>query len=248
MAGNGRNPKDIFWRLVRPARQRIVRSTRCPAINRVDWGDFRSSVPISNDWGFDRGTPVDRYYIQQFLADNRNDIQGRVLEIADDTYTREFGGDRVTKSDVIHPTTGNPKATIIADLVDAPDLSNELFDCIICTQTLQLIFDFNSAVATLFRLLRERGVLLLTVPGISQICRKDSAISGDYWRFTELSLRQALCKSFSDTDCDVKSFGSVLTSIAFLQGIAAEELEDIELGTHDPQYQLMLTARAIKST
>src|SRR5207302_1422674 len=113
--------------------------------------------------------PIDRYYIENFLARHDSDIHGRVLEIGDDAYTRRFGGSRVTKSDVLHVAEGNPKATLVADLAQADWVPSEIFDCIIFTQTLQFIYDVKTVVRTLFRILKPGGVLLATVPGISQL-------------------------------------------------------------------------------
>ena len=50
-------------------------------------------LQLSRDFGFDRGTPIDRYYIESFLSTHASDIRGHVLEVADNTYTRRFGGD-----------------------------------------------------------------------------------------------------------------------------------------------------------
>jgi glycosyltransferase involved in cell wall biosynthesis len=62
-----------------------------PRIGAVDFGDLGSTRPISLDFGFDRGTPVDRYYVEGFLARHASDIRGRVLEIGDASYSRRFG-------------------------------------------------------------------------------------------------------------------------------------------------------------
>src|SRR5689334_2088523 len=91
-------------------------------IGAVMFGSLRRLTPISRDWGFDRGRPIDRYYIERFLEANANHIQGRVLEIGDNSYTRRFGGERVTISDVLHIEEGNPQATIVADLANAEHL------------------------------------------------------------------------------------------------------------------------------
>src|SRR5439155_7442216 len=69
--------------------------------SRVDWGDLRGTAPLSPRWGRDRGTPLDRYYIERFLASHQNDIRGRVLEVREPMYTERFGGSRVTASDVV---------------------------------------------------------------------------------------------------------------------------------------------------
>src|SRR5258708_1276969 len=51
-----------------------------PPLGTVKLGDFVRTRPISTSFGFDRGTPIDRYYIENFLGRNAGDIRGRVLE------------------------------------------------------------------------------------------------------------------------------------------------------------------------
>ena len=41
-------------------------------------GTIRRTTPLSDHWGRERGTPVDRYYIERFLAAERDVIRGRV--------------------------------------------------------------------------------------------------------------------------------------------------------------------------
>ncbi len=99
-------------------------------------GDLDRVRPIDENWGFTRGQPVDRYYIESFMATRGSDIKGRVLEVQDNSYTLRYGGDKVTRSDILHKEAGNSAATIVADLTDAAEISDDTFDCVICTQTL----------------------------------------------------------------------------------------------------------------
>jgi SAM-dependent methyltransferase len=208
---------------------------------------LRRLSPISTVWGFDRGLPVDRYYIERFLSAHTSDIQGRVLEIGDDTYTRKFGGSRVVQSDILHPVKGNPRATIVADLTRGESIPAESFDCIICTQTLMFIFETRKAMHTLYRVLRPCGVLLMTLAGVShQISRHDMERWGDYWRFTSLSARR-LCETvFPPANVMVEANGNVLAAVAFLQGLAREDLRQEELDAKDPDYEVLITVRAVK--
>jgi SAM-dependent methyltransferase len=229
---------------VRPARKALLRSRQRPRIGEINWGDFDRTRPINSNWGFERGTPIDRYFIDAFLEKNAGDIRGRVLEMSDNSYTKQFGGTRVEKSDVLHPTDDNPRATIIADLTKSNQVTDALFDCIICTQTLQFIFEASIAVESLFRFLKPGGVLLLTVPGISQISPEDMDSTGDYWRFTTVALQRLLGAQFPVHAVSVESHGNVKTSIGLLHGISAEEVSDPDLKQTDPHYQLLLSARA----
>jgi SAM-dependent methyltransferase len=213
----------------------------------VRWGHLRRLAPISRGWGSDRGLPIDRYYIEQFLSQHAADIQGRVLEIKDDNYTVKYGGDRVTQSDVLHKAEGNPRATIVADLTCAPELASGTYDCIICTQTLQFIYEVKAALVTLHRILKPGGVLLLTVPGITQISPYDMEHWGDYWRFTTLSAGLLLAESFSPSQVTTQAYGNVLSAISLLHGLASEELTPDALNSVDPEYEVLIAVRAVKA-
>ncbi|OCQ90710.1 methyltransferase [Nostoc sp. MBR 210] len=189
---------------------------------------------------------MDRYYIENFLALYAEEIQGHVLEIKEPLYTEKFGGDRITKSDVLHVEAGNPKATITADLTKADHLPSDTFDCIILTQTLQFIYDIRAAIKTLYRILKPGGVLLVTVSGISQISSEDMERWGQYWSFTTLSTQRLFEEAFDKDKIKVTAYGNVLSAIAFLHGIVTEELEQSKLNYHDPEYQVLITARAVK--
>src|SRR3954469_9296795 len=134
-----------------------------------DLGDLRRLTPIDSGFGLGRGKPVDRHYIEDFLPRHAGDIRGRVLEVGENAYTVEYGGRRVTQSDILHADDSNPRATLIDDLADGGALPGEAFDCFICTQTLTYIYDVQQAVRTIRRILKPGGVLLATVPGISQM-------------------------------------------------------------------------------
>ena len=171
-------------------RERLLRGReRVPAVGRVRFGDLHRLTPISQCFGFDRGLPVDRYYIERFLARHASEIVGRVLEIGDDTYTRRFGGSRVSRSDVLHVHHGNPRATFVGDLTDADVLPEAAFDCIVLTQTLQLIYDVPLAIARIHRALAPGGVVLVTAPGISQIDRGEWGKTW-FWSFTPAALHR----------------------------------------------------------
>ena len=222
-------------------------SADSPAVGHVQLGMMRRLIPISRVWGFDRGLPVDRYYIERFLATHSENIQGSVLEIGDDTYTRKFGASRVLQSDVLYPVEGNPRATIVADLTQGENIPSERFDCIICTQTLMFIFEIQKAMNTLYRILKPGGVLLMTLAGVShQISREDMERWGDYWRFTSLSARRLCEFVFPPGNVLVEAHGNVLAAVAFLHGLAREELGQEELDTDDPDYEVLIAVRAVK--
>src|SRR5215212_4968825 len=235
-------------RLKRRARatgRRGGRGGRDLQVGGLRFGDLRRLEPISRDFGLDRGKPIDRYYIEGFLARHAEDIEGRVLEIKDSGLTRKYGGSRVTVSDVLDIDEGNRRATIVADLTRAEGVPSNMFDCIICTQTLHFIYDISSAVSTLQRILKPGGTLLATFPGIGQTSCQN--LHENYcWALTKLSARRLFEEAFPATDFEVEAQGNVLAAVAFLEGLAVSELRKEELDHHDPDYELLISVRAVK--
>lgn len=232
--------------LSRETRRRLSRLAVWPPVGWIRFGQLRRIKPVTRDYGNSRGLEIDRYYIEKFLSEHAMDIHGHVLEIKHNTYTLKYGGDRITKSDVLHKVEGNPDATIVADLSNAGHLPSNTFDTIIFTQTLQFIYDIHSTVATLYRLLKPGGILLATASGMAQISREDFELWGEYWRFTSLSARLLFEEVFPKQNITVRSHGNVLAAISFLEGLAAEDLKKRELDVVDPNYEILITVRAVK--
>jgi SAM-dependent methyltransferase len=214
-------------------------------IGSVRFGDLKRSSPIGHGFGLDRGTPVDRYYIESFLAQNADDICGRVLEIGDNSYTVRFGDARVSQSDILHVDATNARATFIGDLAQPGVLPEGVFDCIVITQTLHLVYDMPAAVRTLYRALKPGGVLLMTTPGISQVDRGEWGPTW-YWSLTEAAARRLLEDRFGPNAVTVRTHGNVFAATAFLYALATEELNISDLDADDKNYPVIVTARAIK--
>lgn len=232
--------------LSRETRRRLARLAVWPPVGWVRFGSLRRLNPISSDYGNSRGLEIDRYYIERFLTEFSSDIRGRVLEIKHNAYTVRFGGDRVIQSDVLHPVEGNPDATIVADLTKADHLPSDMFDAIIFTQTLQFIYDIRTVLATLHRILKPGGVLLVTAAGMAQLSLEDFDKWGEYWRFTSLSARLLFEESFGAGNVTVRSYGNVLAAISFLEGLAVEDLKKKELDAVDRSYEVLIALRAVK--
>lgn len=228
------------------AKTKLRRLTLWPPVGLVRFGNLRRVTPIGPVWPNERGCPLDRYYIENFLEQYAADIKGRVLELGDAAYTHRYGGQRVSHSDVLHAIEGNPAATIVADLTCADHIPSNTFDCIILTQTLLLIYDLRAAVRTLYRILKPGGVLLVTVPGITQIVRGDMEECGQYWSFTTLSAQRLMAEVFPANNIRVAAYGNVLATAAFLYGLASSELRRNELDYHDPDYEFIISVRAAK--
>lgn len=184
------------------------------------------------------GQPIDRYYIEKFLYENKSLIHGTVLEVQDDRYTRMFP-DYVAKSIICHVKGWNN--TKLINFETGEGVENGLADCIICTQTLQYIFDVKEAVRNIYRMLRPEGTALITVPGIKPLSLYHEEKWGEYWSFTVDSIRK-LCEDVFES-YSIQAYGNLKSSIAFLNGSCKEELSTEELETNDIRYPMLICAR-----
>jgi SAM-dependent methyltransferase len=194
--------------------------------------------PLSTRFGQDRGRPIDRVYIERFLVRHAADIRGRGVEIYEPTYLERFG--TCTQIDVLDADPASTRATIRGDLSALPA---EAFDVFVCTQTLQAIADPLTALRQAREALRPGGVLLATVPGISQIAPDDAF--PDHVRYTAHGLRALAEQVFPDAQ--VSAHGNVHAAAAFLYGMAEDEVDPRVLAADDPAYELLITLRALRA-
>ena len=222
--------------------KQVLARARGPAVGSVNMGDLARTSPISRKFGFDRGTPVDRYYIADFLKKSAAHIRGRTLEIGDASYSKQFGTG-VSRQDILHVTDDNPDATFVGDLAQAGLLPDKSFDCMIITQTLHLIYEMEEAVCNMQRALKPGGSLLLTVPGISPVSNDEWA-AGWYWSLTRQSVTRMFGAIFGPENIDVFAYGNVYSATAFLHGLAVEEVKSGWVDRHDPAYPVIVAVRA----
>jgi len=229
-----------------------------PAI-RPRLGSLRRLVPISRDYGLDRGTAVDRVYIEAFLETHAAAVRGRVLEVGEPLYGRRYGS--AATVDVLDPQPDHPDATMVGDLADPSTLPEDAFDCVICTQVLQFVHDVRAAVRTLHRSLRPGGVALVTVPGISQICPPEFAMSHklseddyptglaapvDRWRMTVEGASALFEEAFGAGNVRVEGYGNLRAATGFLEGRAAEDFSARTLDAYDPAYPVLVGVCALR--
>jgi SAM-dependent methyltransferase len=207
--------------------------------HRPRWGNLRRLEPFSRRYGVDRGTPVDRWYIQRFIDTHADDIRGHVVELADDRYASPRR-EAISELDILDIDSAHPRATIVADLAVPGALPHRAFDCAIVTQALQYVDSPATAVANLWESLAPGGVLLLTVPAIAKVDHDPAA--RDAWRVLPGGMEE-LVRPLAGAQAEVHGMGNLLGAMAFLLGLAAEELGEDELAVHDPLYPIVTCAR-----
>ena len=221
---------------------RAVRGRRAAAALRLPlWISLRTTRPRSTNYGFDRGTPIDRFYFEEFLSEWSGDVRGDVLEVKSTAYADRFGSG-VATVDVLDVDRGNASATVIADLGEPDSLPPSAYDCFVLMQTLQYVARPELALANAWSALRPAGVLLLTVPTVQMI---DTGLP-DLWRFTPAGMGKLVEHVCTGAEADVRGYGNALASSAFLLGLAAQELRRDHLRALDPAFPVVTCARVRK--
>lgn len=200
----------------------------------------RSVHPLSRKFGFDRGTPIDRFWIESFLTKHKGVVRGVCLEVGDNRYTKQFGSN-VKKTDILDISKKNKQATIVADLQKLEKVKSNTYDCVILTHVLGMVQNIDAAISEVHRILKPQGVLLVTVSSFGPM---SSGIKHNYWRLTVPSAKYLFGKRFSSLV--VTSYGNVLAGQCFWVGLAQEELTQSELEFNDPNYPCVITVYARK--
>ncbi|MCU0679523.1 MAG: class I SAM-dependent methyltransferase [Planctomycetes bacterium] len=225
---------------------RKIRAAVMPVV-RPKWRYFlvpqRQLKPISQKHGYDRGTPIDRYYADKFLGEFQDCIKGRVLEVGNRFYTKKFGGERVTQSDALDIDPRNKRANITSDLRDLKAVADDTYDCFIMTFTIGMIDDYRSALKESRRILKPGGILL------ALDCLNSSFNPElDYWRLTPNSARLVFGEAYGVDSLEVRTYGNTLSGQYNWVGLAAEELSPAELDFHQERYTIIIGVKAIKKS
>ncbi|HZN66422.1 MAG TPA: class I SAM-dependent methyltransferase [Tepidisphaeraceae bacterium] len=229
--------RKIVSRLPEGQQARLTRLRR----PRLAYLLLQRTTPISRSHGFDRGTPVDRHYIEKFLQENGRYIRGVCLEVTDGTYTRRYGSD-ISRVDVLDINPANPQANVVGDLRRLQSVEDETYDCFILTQVLQYIDDVDAAVREVARILKPGGSVLVTLPSLHAM----EAGHPHYWKFSTHSAKYLFGKYFPADHLEVRGWGNVATGVAAWVGMAREDLPRRHLEEHDPRYPCTITVRATK--
>ena len=204
------------------------------------WGNLRRVTPISTSYGFDRGTPLDRYYLDGFLRGNQPVIAGRVLEVQVPAYTKRFGrGVQESHSVDINPRFG---ATYTCDLADAPQIPSDYYDCLLLPNTLQHLEALRPALRTTLRVTKPGGTILASAAGFLPLIPD----GGDFWRLSAQGWHRLLAEEWPGCEIVVRSHGNCVAAIAAMHGLAHEELTAEELDVEDQRYPVLVTIRCRK--
>jgi hypothetical protein len=200
------------------------------------WGNLRRTAPFSSSYGFERGQPIDRYYLHKFLAAHSESITGDVLEIQGTSYTERFGHDltRIDSFD-IEPRFGS---TYVCDFARCDDvIADGAYDCLLLPNTLPHFRALERCLAHVARVVRRGGVVLASAAGLLPL----TGDASEYWRLTPDGWRETLAAAWPGAILEIAGHGNCLAAVAAQLGLAVEELTHAELDVHDPRFPVLTT-------
>lgn len=221
-----------------------------PLIRQLRSIQFRRLQPLGN--GRQWGTPIVRYYWDQYLSQYRSDIHGTALEVGTTDTIRQYGGLTLDQVDAIDLSLHSPEVTIVADLSRADHISSNTYDCFVNQFTSHLIYDIEAAIFHSIRILKPGGVLLINFPCVDYYFSHGLDMGTGkplfmYWWFTPLQVENIFRGiGLEAQDFSLKVYGNLFTRIAYQLNLPAEELTQHEMEFSDPGHPLLVCARVVK--
>jgi SAM-dependent methyltransferase len=202
-----------------------------PDVGAVNWGDLRRPQPLCQFFGFMRGTPIDRYYLDQFIKSIQKEVSGITLEIGGEKTNQELYGFKLTTEYRVLDLPGWSD-DIVGDATNPEAVSDNSFDSIIIFNVLEHCENPQAVVDNIYKWLKPGGRAFAMVPCTQRI----HPTPRDYWRPMPDGL-QVLFKAFHEKK--VTTYGNITTVIASFHGIAVEELTTAEMDFTHPDYPVV---------
>ncbi len=210
------------------AKQRIRQALQKLFINVFRFLWARNILPVGTDFGWSRGTPIGRFYVNNFVAEKAQGLGGVILEFGEARY-RDYFKD-VEQYKVVDVVAG-PNVDFVCDIHDVSSMPQTFFDVIVCTQVLEHVERPEYALRELRKLLKKDGRLICTVPFLAHI----HYVPTDYYRFSIDAITSALSRAGFEV-LDARNSGNALVTIGSLLGFSAQDFSSSEMAVVDNLY------------
>ena len=210
-----------------------------PKPGTVRFGDFGRLWPFSHRFGFDRGAPVDRYYLQQFVRSIRPVVRGRCLEIGGSLKNNWLYRFDVDEFRTLELEQSRVADDLVGDAADRGVLDPESWDSILAFHVLEHCPNPFAVASNMCAWLRPNGHACIVVPCAQRVHN----YPGDYWRFMPDGLR-VLFRDFSEVN--VSTYGNPLTVVSNYLALSHTELLAEDMDAVHPDYPVLACVVARK--
>lgn len=205
----------------------------------IDFGDFRGQLPFCPQFGSLRGTPIDRYYLDKFIAEIREEVVGNTLEIGGKKDNRLLYGVNKAAPYLTMDLAGKG-LDIIGDAHDISAVEKGSLDSVIIFNVLEHCQRPWVVVDNIYEWLKDNGQVFCMVPNAQRVHN----FPKDYWRIFPDAI-DSLFARFPHRKLYI--YGNPLTTIASYMGVAAEELKAEELDAAQENYPVASCIHARKA-
>jgi SAM-dependent methyltransferase len=191
------------------------------------------------------GTPIPRFYWNDFLTQHRNAFRGHGIEVGSDATIRRIGGAALTKVDVLNISPGSG-VTIVADLCTGEHIPSNQFDVFLNQFTLHMVLDHQKALYHSLRMLKPGGRLVVSFPCVSGYPAEGVPYSEprtyvERW-FTPIGVERLLNQFVPSSSYEMQVYGNRHARASYVLGIGSESLPSALLRKHDPHWPVAIGA------
>lgn|GEM_PF-881130 len=208
-------------------------------IGGIDFGDFKREEPFCPRYGNLRGTAIDRYYLNKFVAEIRNKVTGVTLEIGGSKANRELYNFSKTTS-YLTMDLQSEDSDIVADAHDPRAVDEASLDSVVLFNVLEHCEKPWVVVDNIYHWLKPCGQVFCLVPNAQRVHRYPR----DYWRILPDAM-DSLFACFPQRK--IYAYGNPLTTLAAYYGIASDELSQEELDYYHENYPVANCIHAQKA-
>jgi hypothetical protein len=208
-------------------------------IGSIDFGDLKRERPFCPHFGHFRGTPIDRYYLDRFIDEIRDEVKGVTLEIGGSKGNKElYKFNNATT--YLTMDLGGPDLDIVGDAHDPNIIEEASLDTVVLFNVLEHCEQPWAVVDNIYRWLKPNGQVVCMVPNAQRVHR----VPFDYWRILPDALNSIFSR-FPKRKLHV--YGNPVTVTASYYGIASEEFSREELDYYHENYPVANCIHAQKT-
>ena len=210
-----------------------------PLTGMLDWGDFKRFTPFCPDFGLTRGTPIDRVYLDKFIAKIASTVTGSALEIGGLSDNKTLYGFHACTEYHGLDLKEAPGVSYVGDAHDTALFDAGSFESILLFNVLEHCYAPQKVIDNIFCWLKPGGKCFLMVPNAQRV----HDYPADYWRPLPDGIKY-LFREYKEMQLYV--YGNPVTLMASMMGVAAEELASNEIDPHHPEYPVVTCVVATK--